>query len=387
MPYQFKNNPSNADKFTLNGVTYIYNSAKGVWKDISVGTSPPVTSSDTAPANPSAGDLWYRTDDSTLYVYYNDGSSSQWVGVSGPSGPAGADGTDGTDGTDGSAQSYTNFAAFPSTGNTLGKLAVAQDTKALYMWDGTEWDRISSGSDESPRITTEPTTSHALNSDGTTSTVTMVAEDPEGFDIEYGISYNTSGGALPSQLASATTINQSTGVFTFTPTTNQANEGNFTARLSASDGARVTTRSVNFELAFDPLNEDFDGTANTNLVDYNSSWSINSLGAGGTTAVLDGNSNVYINLNGGYDAGIKRNVALTSGVAYTIEVDLAINNFSTNRFILVIAGSAKSEVNGTGIKTWQYTPPMTGNFEVLFRTVTTANSGNYSLGHFKVYET
>ena len=57
--------------------------------------------------------------------------------------------------------------------------------------------------------------------------VTMVAEDPEGFDIEYGIKYNTSGGALPSQLASATTINQSTGVFTFTPSTTNSDAGNF----------------------------------------------------------------------------------------------------------------------------------------------------------------
>ena len=44
------------------------------------------------------------------------------------------------------------------------------------------------GSDESPRVTTEPATEHSLNSDGTTSTVTMVAEDPEGFDIEYELS-------------------------------------------------------------------------------------------------------------------------------------------------------------------------------------------------------
>jgi hypothetical protein len=78
----------------------------------------------------------------------------------------------------------------------------------------------------------------------------MVAEDPEGFDIEYGIKYNTSGGALPDQLASATTINQSTGVYTFTPTTTAANAGTFNARLTASDGNRVTIRTVPFSLTF-----------------------------------------------------------------------------------------------------------------------------------------
>lgn len=38
-----------------------------------------VTTSDTAPSSPSAGDLWYDTTTLRLYVYYNDGSSSQWV--------------------------------------------------------------------------------------------------------------------------------------------------------------------------------------------------------------------------------------------------------------------------------------------------------------------
>ena len=160
--------------------------------------------------------------------------------------------------------SYANLAAFPSS-PTEGDIAYAQDTNALYVYDGSEWDRISSGSDESPRVTTEPpTTTHNLNSDGSTSTITMVAEDPEGFDIEYGIRYNTSGGTLPAQLASATTINQSTGVYTFTPTTTTSNAGSFTARLTASDGNRVTVRSVPFNLTFIP--------------DANYTFCVNSLG-------------------------------------------------------------------------------------------------------------
>ena len=61
--------------------------------------------------------------------------------------------------------------------------------------------------------------------------------------------YKTGNNALPSQLAD-TTINQSTGVYTFTPSTNQAHAGSFKARLSASDGARTTTRFVDFSLAF-----------------------------------------------------------------------------------------------------------------------------------------
>jgi hypothetical protein len=37
------------------------------------------TISDTAPASPSAGDLWWNSSDGQLYTYYNDGTSSQWV--------------------------------------------------------------------------------------------------------------------------------------------------------------------------------------------------------------------------------------------------------------------------------------------------------------------
>ena len=145
--------------------------------------------------------------------------------------------------------SYTNFAAFPSTGNSLGDLAVAQDTKAMYMWDDTGWDRIDNG-DESPVIITEPPGTHDLDAGGSTTSLSMTAQDPEGFDITYGIAYKTANNARPVQLGADTTINQTTGTYTFTPTTTQANAGTFRARLSASDGARITTRFVDFELQF-----------------------------------------------------------------------------------------------------------------------------------------
>jgi len=48
-----------------------------------------VTASDTAPSSPSAGDLWFDSSELVLYVYYNDGDSSQWVQTN----PAGASGT------------------------------------------------------------------------------------------------------------------------------------------------------------------------------------------------------------------------------------------------------------------------------------------------------
>ena len=37
----------------------------------------------TAPANPINGDLWYDTTNGKTYMYYNDGSSSQWIETAG----------------------------------------------------------------------------------------------------------------------------------------------------------------------------------------------------------------------------------------------------------------------------------------------------------------
>jgi hypothetical protein len=38
-----------------------------------------VTISDTAPSSPNVGDLWWSSTLLTMFVYYNDGTSSQWV--------------------------------------------------------------------------------------------------------------------------------------------------------------------------------------------------------------------------------------------------------------------------------------------------------------------
>jgi len=191
MAINFPNSPSNGDAHA----GFIYNSTKGVWE----ASAASVPMSDNPPANPAQGDLWFDSSVAKTYIYYNDGSSSQWVQLN-PSG--GSDGADAT------------------------------------------------GDGESPIIYTEPATTHALNNDGSTSTIQMQAVDPEGTAITYGIAYANSTNALPDQLASATTIDQSTGTYTFTPTTTSSNAGNFKARLSASDGVQTSTRFVNFSLAF-----------------------------------------------------------------------------------------------------------------------------------------
>jgi len=154
-------------------------------------------------------------------------------------------GLSGTDGTPSGATYILNVSS-PSEGDLAYDLAADQ----LYIRTTSAWKRVSVGIDESPIVTTEPASTHTLNTNGSTSTVTMVAEDPEGFGVTYGIAYPTASNALPNQLANATSINQSTGVFTFNPSTNSSHAGNVKVRLSASDGVSTTTRFCTLSLQF-----------------------------------------------------------------------------------------------------------------------------------------
>jgi hypothetical protein len=94
-----------------------------------------------------------------------------------------------------------------------------------------------------PEWTTAPPDAADLSSDGTATTETVVASDPEGFPIEY--SYDTN----PSNQAQAT-ISQANNVFTITPSTTESDAGSFTLRYKASDGLHSTSRSTTYALAF-----------------------------------------------------------------------------------------------------------------------------------------
>ena len=153
-------------------------------------------------------------------------------------------------------KSYANFAAFPSSGNSAGDLALASDTGGIYVWDGSEWDRIASGADELPEFTTEPAASYELNSDGTATTITVAATDPEGFPITY--SHDT----VPSNQAQAS-ITNSGGTFTVTPSTNTADAGTFTLRVKASDDGNVSSNSYSLNLVFDTNEVDISPALNS----------------------------------------------------------------------------------------------------------------------------
>lgn len=299
MPITFPSNPSDQDEYTFNGRTYTYNASRGVWLgsrggSVSAGggggaaltvsdTAPTsanegdlwfhstlletyvyynsqwvlsnpsgsgggsgasLTTSDTAPATPTAGDLWFNSTDLTTYVYYDDGSSSQWVS-SVPSGvTAGSSGGGGGAGVTTYADITARDAATPSQGD----LAFVTSVTALYVYDGSEWDRIWSGGQETVVWNTELDPEYGLIINRPATTLTVSASDPDGFDITYD--YST----VPSDISTIATITQGTGAnsnsFDILPDT--TNTGSFTFRVTADDGvSKISTTSdvriVNYE--------------------------------------------------------------------------------------------------------------------------------------------
>ena len=249
MPISLPDNPANGQTVQIGTIIYTYDATVGVWNSNSAAgptLSPAtVTTSDTTPSNPSNGDMWFDSSVGKTFIWYDDGTSTQWIQMNPntQSGPAGADGS--------SVTAYANFAAF-SNGTAEGDFAFAQNTKALYVWDGSEWDRISSGPQIGPRYTTTPTSEVSLDTSGATSTLTAVAIDESGFPITYdwdaysgSTVYNAA--SLPPQL---TNVSESNGVFTLTPSTSDSDAGNVTFRTKASDGVLFTPAITTLSLSF-----------------------------------------------------------------------------------------------------------------------------------------
>ena len=178
-----------------------------------------------------------------------------------------------------SSGTLTGLSDTPSTLSGQG----GKTLKVNSAGNAIEFANVAAGDGQSPIVYTEPPTTHTLNKDGSTSTVQMQAIDPEGTAITYGIAYANATNARPSQLASDTTINQSTGTFTFDPSTTSGDAGTFKARLSASDGISSATRFVDFTL-------DFNAAVTYLVVAGGGGGGTQSGGGGGSGGLLTGTS-------------------------------------------------------------------------------------------------
>lgn len=72
----FPSSPTNGQVYGQ----YVYDSTKGAWR-VSADLMAAAIPSSTAPTNPVSGDLWFNTNDGVMFMYFNDGNTSQWVEV------------------------------------------------------------------------------------------------------------------------------------------------------------------------------------------------------------------------------------------------------------------------------------------------------------------
>jgi len=135
---------------------------------------------------------------------------------------------------------------------TTGDQAFVSGTNRLYIWNGSGWYNIALVNN-TPTWTNQPNSSYALASDGTATTITIVAADPEGLPITYSIASDTSGNIA--------TVTQGTGAnvntFTITPSTSTADAGTFSLTFRASDGVNVASAISSFTLKFTVENQNY----------------------------------------------------------------------------------------------------------------------------------
>jgi len=144
---------------------------------------------------------------------------------------------------------YTNLSDLPSSGVNAGDLGFVTANNGLYIRGTSGWYVIALVN-TSPTYTTSPNSSYDLATDGSTTTViTIVATDPEGFAITYSATADSGFNGLA-------TVSQGTGnntnVFTVTPKSEaNATTTSGTLTFRATDGVNNTDVVSTFTLVFD----------------------------------------------------------------------------------------------------------------------------------------
>ena len=210
----FPSNPSNGDTYLRYGRTYEYDSAMAMWKVKKSGIAiDDLDDVDITTVAPQSGDAlqWNGTN----FVPFN---TAKLV-------------------------SYATIAELPLVGAASGQMAYVQENGRLYIFNGAGWFSVALVN-IAPTITTGPDASYVFTTDGTPIVLTLEAQDPEEIPISW--SYQVSSGVL----GSTATIVQDGNVFTITPSTNEADAGEFSITFIASDGINLATAASSFTLSF-----------------------------------------------------------------------------------------------------------------------------------------
>ncbi len=146
-------------------------------------------------------------------------------------------------GVGGSVTTYSTPANLPTSGNEAGDQAFVSSNNRLYIWNGSGWYNIAL-INTSPSFSSSPDGTYELATDGSTTTITLVAADPEGLDITYTTTTDSNFDGLA-------TVSNDSSVFTITPRSEDsatAESGNLT--FKASDGVNLVSAISQFTLTF-----------------------------------------------------------------------------------------------------------------------------------------
>ena len=131
------------------------------------------------------------------------------------------------------------------TGMAVGDQAYVQENNKLYLYNGAGWYLVATVENAQPTTISGVESAYELASDGTATTITAISTDPDGFPLTWSYAVTTG------SLGSTASISQTDNVFTITPSTDEANAGEFSITFSVTDGATGVVSAVsNFTLAF-----------------------------------------------------------------------------------------------------------------------------------------
>ena len=146
MALDFPSNTSAPYIDPVSGLKYIFNTAVGGWE---AAIQPPAVVSDAAPSITIPGFLWWDSTNGSLYVYYSDENSSQWVEAA----PTGA------------ASAVARVSETAPTSPNDGELWWDNSKGNLYIYyrdsDGAQWIQATNYGESTPLITGTNTTSGA----------------------------------------------------------------------------------------------------------------------------------------------------------------------------------------------------------------------------------
>lgn len=161
---------ANTINFVGSGVTVLsFSDGVGIVSFTSSGSGSQVSVSTEAPSGPSEGDLWYNSSLGRTFVYYNDGSSAQWV-----------DAAPFTPSNNTSVVVSSSAPTSPDDGQLWYNTTLARTF--IYYNDGTSSQWVDSAPFNIPEVEED-------TADGKTDTTITATEGQTTFNVAYQVGY------------------------------------------------------------------------------------------------------------------------------------------------------------------------------------------------------